>query len=121
MRSRLAILSMLVLGMLLSTSGAALSISGLSGNDKNAAVSQYGNVGGEEDDDVLGEEDSGGPEGQQPDNDDGTQPDRQVELGAQDDGEELPFTGFAAIPVLIGGVALFGTGLVLRKKSGEDG
>ena len=120
MRSRLAILSMLVLGMLLSTSGAALSISGLSGNDDNAAVSQYGKVGGEEDDDVLGEEDSGGPEGQQPDND-GTQPDRQVELGAQDDGGELPFTGFAAIPVLIGGVALFGTGLVLRKKTGEDG
>lgn len=118
MRSRLAILGMLVLGMVLSTGGAGMAISGLSSADDNAAVSQYGRE--QPDDDVLGDEDSGGPGGQQDDND-GTQPDRQVELGAQDDGgEELPFTGFAAIPVLIGGVALFGTGLVLRKRTGED-
>ena len=32
-------------------------------------------------------------------------------------GNSLPFTGYLAIPVLLGGVALAGTGLVLRKKS----
>lgn len=50
-----------------------------------------------------------------------TQPTRQVEAGVQaaDDGE-LPFTGFAAIPILIGGVALLGTGAVLRRRTRDD-
>src|SRR3954453_6150776 len=61
MKSRLVILSMLVFGMLLSTAGAGLAVSGLSGTD-NASVAQYapratstsppGN-------DVLGDQDSG--------------------------------------------------------------
>src|SRR3954467_1611109 len=39
MKSRLVILSMLVLGMLLSTTGAGLAVSGLSGD--NASIAQY--------------------------------------------------------------------------------
>ena len=69
---------------------------------------------------TLGEEDSGGgaPAGS---DDNGTQPARQVEAGAQGTGgeEQLPFTGFAAIPILLGGVALLTTGLVLRRRAGE--
>lgn len=30
----------------------------------------------------------------------------------------LPFTGYAAIPVLLGGVALLGVGLVVRRRTG---
>jgi hypothetical protein len=108
MKSRLAILLMLVLGMTLSTAGAGLAVQGLTGG--NAAQEQY------DDEDrppgnVLGDEESG---------DDGTdvQPTAQVESGA-DDGE-LPFTGFLALPVLIGGVALMSAGLVLRRRTTRD-
>ena len=122
MRSRLAILSMLVLGMVLSTGGAGLAVSGFASQHQNAAASQYGTPtpegGTNPGNDVLGEEGSGGPT----ENNGGSptaQPERQVESGAQGNGQ-LPFTGFAAIPVLLGGVALLGTGLVLRRRTGDD-
>jgi hypothetical protein len=56
--------------------------------------------------------------GTQPDNGGGVQPSRQVEAGANNN--ELPFTGFAAIPVLIGGIALLSAGLVLRRRTGDE-
>jgi hypothetical protein len=126
MKSRLVVLSMLVLGMLLSTTGAGLAVSGLSGD--NASISQYakptpgggGGVLGDQDSGVGGDEapsggdesPSGGEEGA------GVQPSRQVEAGAND--TNLPFTGFAAIPVLIGGIALLSAGLVLRRRAGDE-
>src|SRR5829696_1454842 len=57
MKSRLVVLTMLVLGMLLSTTGAGLAVSGLS--DNNASVAQYGNVTPNSGGDVLGDQDSG--------------------------------------------------------------
>ncbi len=148
MRSRLAILGMLALGMVLSTGGAGLAVSGFASQNGNAAQNQYGTPtstptstpttttpptttpdSGGGDNDVLGEEDSGGPAG---DNDNEApsgggnedtpaQPARQVESGAQGNGDEqLPFTGFAAIPILIGGVALLTTGLVLRRRTADE-
>jgi hypothetical protein len=125
MKSRLVILTMLVLGMLLSTTGAGLAVSGLSGN---AAQDQYGTVtptssptgsGG-----VLGDQDTGN--GTAPAENNGpaggggspVQPTRQVESGANND--TLPFTGFAAIPVLLGGIALLSAGLVLRRRTGGE-
>lgn len=124
MKSRLAILSMLVTGMLLSTTGAGLAISG-AGND--ASTSQYttstpgsGNV--------LGEENSNSPgggtvagagdQGVAGESAGGVQPARQVEAGANSG--SLPFTGFLAIPVLLGGVALLSAGLILRKRAADD-
>ena len=130
MKSRLAILGMLVAGMFLTTAGAGMAITGLQGND--ASVAQYGpggsgggggggggnnvlpeeqgNQGG-----VAGENAAGGGGGQ------GIQPSRQVEAGADTGGgEELPFTGLAAIPILLGGVALLSTGLVLRRRTRDD-
>ena len=138
MRSRLAILGMLALGMVLSTGGAGLAVSGFASQNDNAAQSQYGTPapppsttpdsgGGKTD--VLGEEDEGGPSGGGTNNEGTTgggedtpaQPARQVESGAQGSGdEELPFTGFAAIPILIGGVALLTTGLVLRRRTADE-
>ena len=122
MRSRLAIIAMLVFGMVLSTGGGALAVSGFTSQQDNAAAGQYGpsnNNGDDEGGDVLGEDESGNPS---PDNGGpASQPTRQVEAGAQDTGgEELPFTGFAAIPILLGGVALLASGLVLRKRSADE-
>jgi hypothetical protein len=128
MKSRLVILSMLVLGMLLSTAGAGLAVSGLSG-ETNASVAQYGastpppestpGGGGN----VLGDEDSGNnvlPESNtSPAGGNDVQPARQVEAGATTN-SKLPFTGFAAVPVLLGGIALLSAGLVLRRRTGEQ-
>jgi hypothetical protein len=126
MKSRLVVLTMLVLGILLSTTGAGLAVSGLSGN--NASIAEYGTTtptptgGG-----VLGDQDTGS--GTQPENNGGgnapaggggtnVQPARQVEAGANN--SSLPFTGFAAIPVLLGGIALLSAGLVLRRRTGDE-
>jgi hypothetical protein len=126
MRSRLAILLTLVLGLMLSTTGAGLALQG-QGPSNDAASTQYnsGGVGGEEDENpdkpdrgVLGEED----DNPAPENGGGgTAPEqetRQVEAGS--DGGELPFTGFAAIPILLVGIALLGTGLVLRRQQSDE-
>jgi hypothetical protein len=110
MKSRLAILLMLVLGMMLSTTGAGLAIQDLTTND--ASVAQYGNADTDDEDDVLGDEEAGGDVAG-----DDLQPSRQVESGA--DGGELPFTGLLALPILIGGVALLSGGLLLRRRTGD--
>jgi LPXTG-motif cell wall-anchored protein len=60
---------------------------------------------------VLGEEESNN--GQTT----GLQPERQEENGS---GGQLPFTGFAAIPVLLGGIALLSGGLLLRRRAREE-
>ena len=39
---------------------------------------------------------------------------RQLEAAG---GSDLPFTGFAAIPMLLGGIALLGAGLVVRRRT----
>ena len=132
MKSRLVILTMLVLGMLLSTTGAGLAVSGLSGT--NASIAEYGTPtptptgrGG-----VLGDQDTGSGTAPEENNGGGgggggtapneasndTQPARQVEAGANN--SKLPFTGFAAIPVLLGGIALLSAGLVLRRRTGDE-
>jgi hypothetical protein len=126
MKSRLAILGMLVLGMLFSTAGAGLAVGGLAGSD-SAAKSQYPDVQPEETPtgDVLPEETSGGGGGEeqtppttQPEETEDVQPARQVEAASEG---ELPFTGFAAIPILLGGIALLSGGLVLRRRASRDG
>jgi hypothetical protein len=126
MKSRLTILAMLVAGILLSTTGAGLAISGSSSRG-DAGVAQYGTptptstpAGN-----VLGEEESGGggttntpstpSTPSTPTNE--TQPAQQVEAGS---GNSLPFTGYAALPILIGGVALLGGGLVLRYRARDE-
>ena len=137
MRSRLAIIGMLALGGVLSTGGAGLAVSGFAGSSGNAAVEQYGSAspspsgspggGGN----VLGESEGGGGgsrpaaggggngpavAGQQAGS--GAQPTRQVEAGAQAStgNQQLPFTGFAAMPVLLLGVAMILAGMILRRR-----
>jgi hypothetical protein len=126
MKSRMVILTMLVLGMLLSTAGAGLAVSGLN-SKHNASVAQYGTPTPTPTPttDVLGDQDSGsgtspannGGGGNGPSND--VQPARQVEAGTTS-GSTLPFTGFAAVPILLGGIVLLSAGLVLRRRTGDE-
>ena len=155
MKSRFAILGMLVTGMLFSTAGAGLAVSGIASQGTNAAVAQYGTPtptpvctptppgdttptttpndtagmpadacaeGG-----VLPAEDTNAPAsetapdsegGALPAEESGTQPARQQAAAAQT--SQLPFTGFAAIPVLLGGLALLTGGLVLRRRTRSE-
>jgi hypothetical protein len=110
MKSRLAILAMLVFGFVFSTAGVGLAIGGLSGSD-SAAITQYGTPTPTPPGKVLGEEENGNGSTT------GLQPQRQVENGST---SQLPFTGFAAIPVLLGGIALLSGGLVLRRRSSRQ-
>jgi hypothetical protein len=125
MKSRMAILSMLVAGMLLSTTGAGLAVSGLSGSS-SAGIAEYGSdhKGPDKGGAVLGGDDSDSPSGEAEANDNAAaplQPTRQVEVGVGGESSgELPFTGFVAIPVLLGGIALLSVGLVLRRRSRDD-
>ncbi|HEY7076916.1 MAG TPA: hypothetical protein VH418_16180 [Solirubrobacteraceae bacterium] len=118
MKSRLAILSMLVGGLLMSMTGASLAISGMSANTRDAAVAQYGGgVAPEEQSPTPSPGGGVAPEEQShPANKPAAaQPTRQVEAGQSTN--ELPFTGFAAIPVLLAGVALLGGGIVVRRRT----
>jgi hypothetical protein len=125
MKSRLAILLMLVLGMTMSTAGAGLAISGTVNG--NAAQTQYppqedegGDVLGEEDSDVGPQDDVAGDEDISPQPDTAQAP-RQVEAGVQGAGDdELPFTGFAAIPILLLGIVMTVSGALLRRRVSRD-
>jgi len=133
MRSRLAILFMLVTGFALSGAGAGLAVSGIVG-DSTASVAQYletdstpdggqtlippqQGVAGEE---TTGETPEPKPESGPADNVAGdtdeqpTQVTRQLSADTSS-ADELPFTGFAAIPVLLIGVFLLASGFVLRR------
>ena len=118
LKSRLAITMILALGILMSLSGATLAVTGLGDSGDNAADGQYFNDPGDEsssDESSSSSESLGDPSDPSDPGD--------VEAASQESsggGDELAFTGFAAIPVLIGGVALLGSGLVLRRRSERD-
>jgi hypothetical protein len=165
MKSRIAILGLLVSGMLFSTAGAGLAISGggSAQSGTNAAISQYetptptptptstpvctptpppdnGKVSPSDtcgEGGVLPAEEENAPttetaptteaapatdtgSGVLPaeETNSGTQPTRQEAAAAQT--SQLPFTGFAAIPVLLGGLALLSGGLVLRRRTRSE-
>ena len=136
MRSRITILLMLVFGFAFSGAGATLAISG-SGGD--ATVSQQGTYGTTQTPPTLvppaGVPPAGGVEGESEESDEGgggvapagsdqpaprdVAPEVQVTRQASADttAGELPFTGFAAIPILLIGVFLLASGLVLGRRA----
>jgi len=123
MKSRLAILSTIVVGGFMSFTGAGLAVGG---HEASKAVYGTPDVPTQTvlpPSEVLGETESKGEQpageeaGGQPAGTNDVQPAAQV-AGAQ--GKQLPFTGFAAIPVLLGGLALLSAGLVLRRRSAAD-
>lgn len=116
MKPRIAVVFVLALGLLMSGSGATLAVISDSGS---ASEVQYPDLtepkGDEAVGDVLGEEQSGG-------NDQGggresvpVQEERQV--ASSGGGQDLPFTGFLAIPLLIVGVLLLVAGGVMRTRT----
>lgn len=146
MKSRLAITAMLATGVLMSGGGAALGVSALT-TDLTASSAQYGNqgasagnntgtnagngansgnagtnAGGGENagaNNVLGASDSG-PGGKAG----GVAGERETTAAAQaprqlsaSQADQLPFTGYAAIPLLLIGLALLVAGLVLRRST----
>ena len=143
MGSRLTIVALLVSGLVLSGGGASLGVSALTSTD-NASVAQYGTTTTppptatvpppgatptapgraqtpptttDEDQEVLGGAPRSGVGGGSPTpSPAAVQPARQVEQGTGESAG-LPFTGYAAIPVLLAGLALLGTGLVLRRRT----
>jgi len=178
MRTRAAILSMLALGFLLSTTGAGLAVSGLADNNQ-ASTGQYGPTPTPTstststptptptststppstttptapatqpattapgapapqvtstptpESSVLGEQKENKPqskpETQQPSQvlpaetqtpPSAVQPARQLEQGTS--ASSLPFTGFAALPVLLAGLVLLTAGLVMRRSATKE-
>lgn len=135
MKSRLAVTVMLATGLLMSGTGATLAVSGLADSGSAAEVQypcqEVNGVTPEECDEpeprpgpkseplVLSDIESGTPsepgEPGEPVAD--VQETRQV---ASNEDDTLPFTGFLAIPALIGGVGLLGSGLVLRRRMGKE-
>jgi hypothetical protein len=125
MKSRLAMLAMLVCGLMVSGTGAGLAVQGSSGNG-NAAQEQYpddtprGGVLGEEDAESPAPRDTGDVAGDEDDFTPAPQVERQVEAGVQGGGDELPFTGLAAIPIVLIGLAMTVTGVVMRRRIGRE-
>lgn len=131
MRSTLAITAMLTAGVVFSGGGAALGISALSTTD-DASIAQYGTLPtatvpqpagadavepGTSDEgsrgEVLGETVDGVSDEAVEPTQESAQAPRQL---AADSGDgELPFTGLAAIPMLVFGFTLLVIGLVLRR------
>ena len=167
MKTRATILAVLVSGIVLSGTGAALGLSGIGAGDDSAGQIQYpsatvpcteqdsgqsgaqngttgtngsdeacghgsegvsGNHGSSGGPTVLGETTTKAPSGANQPVVAGTQasgtapaaaaqPTRQVALESNG---SLPFTGYAAIPVLLLGLALIGTGVVMRRRTAQD-
>lgn len=124
MKTRTSILAVLASGILLSSGGVAMGVSGLAGGS-SAATAQYGQGG-----QPISSSGGGGQNGGQPNQEvlgsSGTQPvastpapavaqpsQQQALEGA---GNQLPFTGYAAVPVLLLGLGLLGTGIVMRRR-----
>lgn len=104
MKSRMVLVSALVVGIMLTGTGATLAISGLSSSD-SAGTAQYQPPGGDGDGAGAGEPGVREPEGREAD-----------QIAARAD-EGLPFTGFAAIPLVIGGVVMLVSGMALHRRA----
>lgn len=151
MKTSTSILALLVSGVILSTGGAALGVSGLAGSSSAGNVQYPTSVvaptgggetsggGGSNGVDVqrgegtapvvvLGETETqqgtavapaGGTAGETA----SQQPAAIAQPTAQetlDSNKELPFTGYAAVPLLLLGLGLLGAGIVLRRRSAHD-
>jgi hypothetical protein len=133
MKSRLALISVLALGVFMSGTGATLAVSGISSSG-SASSAQYPPEEHEKEEHLCENGSGSGNGSESGSNGSGcnhesehcgpvssggngeaceTQEVRQVESSS---GGSLPFTGFLAIPVLIVGVGLLGAGVAMRMR-----
>jgi hypothetical protein len=116
MRSRLAMLAVIVAGFMLSTTGVGLAISGTSGSG-SAAQNQYKHVSPNQ-----GNGGNHGVKGTSLSEEEPTEatveaaPAVTEQVATTNSSGTLPFTGFVAIPLLIIGLGLLALGAVIRKK-----
>lgn len=110
LKTRLAITMMIVLGVLMSGTGAGLALSG-SSESGSAAQSQY-NLGTETGNNgpVLGAQSPGG--GSSP-----AEANAPAQTVATTSSDSLPFTGLAAVPILLLGLGLVAAGLVVARST----
>lgn len=113
MKSSIALTAVLVLGLLFAIPGATLAVTGLSDGD-SAGTAQYdptpppggctegaGCIGGKQ-------------------TDPGSDPVQGTRQISGDDKQSLPFTGFAAVPLLLLGLVMMGTGAMGRRRLRRD-
>jgi hypothetical protein len=117
MRSRLAITSILVVGVLMSGAGAGLAVSGMSGAG-SSGVAQYPTTTTTapttDVQTVLPTTESNPPSGTTTTG--ATNPAQETRQVSSNDSGSLPFTGYAAIPVLLIGLSLLSIGIVMRRR-----
>ena len=120
MKSRVAVVMVLALGIFMSGTGATLAVSGMS-TSGSASSAQYPNEAPKhhEKSQTLGVQSSGGSD-ETPPAEVETQVVQPAAQVATSGGSSLPFTGFVAIPVLLIGVALLGGGLMMRHRMRQD-
>ncbi len=109
-RTRLALSMALTLGVLMCGTGVTVAVTGAV-DDQSPDAAQYreeGDQGG-----VLGGQEGSGDRSRG-----GQAAEQQAAVGDGGDGDGLPFTGLAAIPLLLVGVALLTAGTVLRRRAG---
>jgi hypothetical protein len=109
MRSRLAITSVLVVGVLMSGAGAGLAVSGVSGSGSSGDA-QYPTE-STDTQTVLPTTETNPPTDTTE-----TNPAQETRQVSSNDSSQLPFTGYAAIPVLLIGLSLLGVGVVMRRR-----
>jgi hypothetical protein len=138
MRSRIAVTMMLVIGFLISGTGAGLAVSGISGAG-SAAEHEYPTEAADGQQGIAGEQAGGNQAsqgggnqasqggGNQASQGGGNQASQGVEaaqaarqVAVSGGGNGLPFTGLAAIPLLLVGVGLTASGFVFRRAGARD-
>lgn len=129
MRARVTILAMLVFGLLMIGTSGALAVSGISDSGSAAKVQYPSNHTGPALNTLAAQQngqpndnDNGTPSSSTgPSNSSGTPASSDAQQAAAGSGKQLPFTGYLAIPVLLGGIALLGTGMMMRRRTRSDG
>ncbi len=105
MKTRLAMIAVLALGILMSATGVTLAIDGSSSSGSATDDGTYETTTFNDPSDPVDPGDPG--------DESSADSTRQAE---SDSGGSLPFTGFLAVPLLVGGVALLGGGIALRRR-----